>query len=613
MDRSFAQDLPVNGQFFFNPALINPSMIGVDGQPSVYLSHHKQWLGFPGAPQTSQFSVQTPTDGGLSLSVGFQADQRGLVKTSRFLLGGSYNIPVKKGTYMRFGLTAGGLNNRTDIDLLRFSNNPSDQALSSIVRQDIQLSGSAGISYHTPYFHFGLALPNLFQPDYLVTSPFAVTPLRPLQQIVVHGSYRMYFGDGDRHLLEPYLNYRIFSGLPSQLEAAAVVHLGGLLWAGASYRQGLGPSALAGFKPGGKLAVGYSYAPGGIGESAIKQASHEIQLGLLFGTPRKKLPVYSFVNAEKARKKTSANQLARNKKPAPKKKTPQNTAVARNSKKTKTKPAAKPVVAARPVTKPTTPTVTPEKPVVTAPANTIPVAGSQSVNTSQGVPKSIVLTGSDKENQPLTYNVLTQPAGGTLTGSGSNLTYTPRPDFSGSDSFTFQVSDGKSSSAPASVSITVKAKTEETLVPTGLDELDTEEGEDADARHGTSHIEDLKEESQRMSRLDDHKENPRELHTGEPARDADRHETVARGNHQEEIGVGNFVIVGIFKSKANAEKYASGLKSMGITGIDYSFLSERQVWYVHFNETGSLDEAKSLRDRERKFKIFRDAWLLTVQ
>lgn len=592
-------------------------MLGMDGQPSAYLSYRKQWLGFPGAPQTGQFSIQTPTNGGLAVSAGFQSDQRGLLSTTQVLLGGSYNIPIKKGTYMRFGLQAGGLTTKTDLDRLRFSTTPSDQVLSSLVAQNVQLAGSAGLSYHTPLFHIGFALPNIFQPDFLVTEPFTVAPLKPLQHMVFHGSYRFYFGDGDRHLFEPYMNYRLFSGLPAQLEAAGVIHLNGLMWTGASYRQGIGLSGLAGFKLGGTLAIGYSYAPGGIVESAVKQASHEIQLGLLFGTPRKKLPVYSFVNSEKAKKRATANQVAKNKKPVPRNKKPQPTVV-RNTKtppKQAAKPATKPVVATTPPVKPVTPTVTAEKPVTTPPANTAPAGVAQSVTINQGVPKSIVLSGSDKENQPITYTVVQQPAGGTITGSGANITYTPRPDFSGTDSFTFQVSDGKLNSTPVRVSISVIAKKEETLAPSGADILDTEEeeGEDADARHGTSHIEDLKEEGQRMLRLDDHKENPRELHTGEPARDGERHETVARGAHQEEMNVGNFVIVGIFKSRANAEKYANGLKSMGIPDIDFSYLSERSTWYVHFPETSTLDQAKTLRDRERKFKLFRDAWLLTVQ
>jgi len=68
----------------------------------------------------------------------------------------------------------------------------------------------------------------------------------------------------------------------------------------------------------------------------------------------------------------------------------------------------------------------------------------------------ILLTGTDPENAPLKFTLVTQPANGTLAGTAPNLTYTPKPGFSGNDGFTFRVNDGALDSAPATVAITVK-------------------------------------------------------------------------------------------------------------------------------------------------------------
>jgi hypothetical protein len=70
------------------------------------------------------------------------------------------------------------------------------------------------------------------------------------------------------------------------------------------------------------------------------------------------------------------------------------------------------------------------------------------------IANSIMLTGSDLENQPLTFILLSQPAHGTLSGTAPNLTYTPAANYSGADSFTFKVNDGADSNI-ATVSITV--------------------------------------------------------------------------------------------------------------------------------------------------------------
>ena len=83
------------------------------------------------------------------------------------------------------------------------------------------------------------------------------------------------------------------------------------------------------------------------------------------------------------------------------------------------------------------------------------MANNQSVVTNEDASVAITLTGSDVENDVLTYTVLNQPANGTLSGTGADLTYTPNGDYAGLDSFTFQANDGTVDSNIATISITV--------------------------------------------------------------------------------------------------------------------------------------------------------------
>jgi len=101
----------------------------------------------------------------------------------------------------------------------------------------------------------------------------------------------------------------------------------------------------------------------------------------------------------------------------------------------------------QPITEP--PSEQPEVP------NTPPVAYDQTLGTDEDTPVAITLTGSDPDGDPLTYNVVTNPANGSLSGTVPNLTYTPNPNFNGSDSFTFRADDGKANSNVATVSIIV--------------------------------------------------------------------------------------------------------------------------------------------------------------
>lgn len=95
--------------------------------------------------------------------------------------------------------------------------------------------------------------------------------------------------------------------------------------------------------------------------------------------------------------------------------------------------------------------------ITITPVNDAPIANAQTVNTSQNTPVLITLTGSDVEGDALTYTVVSQPTHGSVTGAVPNLTYTPAAGYSGLDSLTFQVNDGITNSAVATVAINVSA------------------------------------------------------------------------------------------------------------------------------------------------------------
>jgi hypothetical protein len=87
--------------------------------------------------------------------------------------------------------------------------------------------------------------------------------------------------------------------------------------------------------------------------------------------------------------------------------------------------------------------------------NSAPQANGQNVFTNEDAPVNITLTGSDPDGNPLTYQVVTGPTHGILSGNAPNLTYTPTSNYNGLDSFTFKTNDGQVDSAPSAVVITI--------------------------------------------------------------------------------------------------------------------------------------------------------------
>jgi len=89
--------------------------------------------------------------------------------------------------------------------------------------------------------------------------------------------------------------------------------------------------------------------------------------------------------------------------------------------------------------------------------NNPPVAKDDSVTTEEDTPVSITLDGSDPDEDALSYTVVESPSHGNLSGTAPDVKYTPNPNFNGSDSFTFKLSDETADSDAATVSITVTA------------------------------------------------------------------------------------------------------------------------------------------------------------
>jgi len=89
--------------------------------------------------------------------------------------------------------------------------------------------------------------------------------------------------------------------------------------------------------------------------------------------------------------------------------------------------------------------------------NKPPVAANAEVAGEEDRAVSFGLRASDADlpANTLGFSIVGNPSNGTLSGSGSNLTYTPKANFNGSDSFTFKVNDGTADSPTATVSLKI--------------------------------------------------------------------------------------------------------------------------------------------------------------
>ncbi len=106
------------------------------------------------------------------------------------------------------------------------------------------------------------------------------------------------------------------------------------------------------------------------------------------------------------------------------------------------------------------------------PVNDDPVTTPDTYTTSEDTPLSVTqLVGGvlqndrDADGNPINAVSYTNPSNGTLTaGPAGDFTYSPDLNFNGTDSFTYRASDGLASSAPETVTITVRAVNDDPVV-----------------------------------------------------------------------------------------------------------------------------------------------------
>ncbi|MEW6219009.1 MAG: Ig-like domain-containing protein, partial [Thermodesulfobacteriota bacterium] len=97
--------------------------------------------------------------------------------------------------------------------------------------------------------------------------------------------------------------------------------------------------------------------------------------------------------------------------------------------------------------------------ITVRPVNDPPVAASDTASTPQGqaVTVAVLANDTDPDNEPLTLASASNGRGGTARLDGDRAVYTPGPDFSGRDTFAYQVTDGHGGSATGTVEVTVQA------------------------------------------------------------------------------------------------------------------------------------------------------------
>jgi len=276
VDKSIAQQRPVQSLYMFDPILINPAYAGTQVQLSATAIYRNQWVNLEGAPKTLTTSVHSGfLKAKMGLGVIFANDQIGIHNDASFYGIYSYKIKLTPTSTISFGLQGGFNNLKSDYNKLNLKNQ-ADPNLSGVVTKFNPNVGT-GLYYRNKAFYLSLSSPQLIKNKVFdIEDPTATSLSR--QERYYYALVGTTFKLSDKVKLFPSVLARFQDEAPVSFDINSTFVLYDAVGLGLSYRLEEGVVGLFELQLNQNFHVGYAYD---FTASALRQysnGSHEIMV-----------------------------------------------------------------------------------------------------------------------------------------------------------------------------------------------------------------------------------------------------------------------------------------------------------------------------------------------
>jgi type IX secretion system PorP/SprF family membrane protein len=253
------QQEPQYAQYMYNSTIINPAYAGSRGALNAFLLHRSQWVGFEGAPKTTNLSFEMPVNENLGLALSFVKDQIGPSVENDLSASVSYGFYVSDYYRLSFGLKASV--NLLDVDFSRtYLNDNNDYQFQTNIDNRFAPNVGVGVYLHSDRGYAGLSSPSLlksFHFDRFADPNSDSFVVNPQSHVYLMGGYVLDLNDQIK--FKPSLLTKFTAGAPVQVDISANFLFSEKFSAGLSYRFNAAATFLAGFQATNNWFIGYSY------------------------------------------------------------------------------------------------------------------------------------------------------------------------------------------------------------------------------------------------------------------------------------------------------------------------------------------------------------------
>lgn len=276
---AYAQQQPIYSQYMFNMLTINPAYAGSHDVLGATALYRKQWVGIPGAPQTTILGVDMPANQNwLGLGLQLFSDKIGVENTSGLISSYAFRMHLfTTEDEFAIGVQAGLSNFKADytqVDLI----NPYDPSFAGNIVNVWLPSLGGGFYYHNDEFYVGLSSPNLLTSS--LKNKSVVTQSAVSSKLTSHFFFTTgyEFPLSDNLQLKPSLLVKAVAGAPIQADVNMNLWIDDRLSVGASYRTGDAIAAMVEVNLTSQFKLGYSYEKSISNLGQFSQGTHELML-----------------------------------------------------------------------------------------------------------------------------------------------------------------------------------------------------------------------------------------------------------------------------------------------------------------------------------------------
>jgi len=260
----------------------NRAYAGSRGVGTATALYRNQWVGIPGAPQTTSLGFDMAIKE-KKIGLGFQLydDRLGIERSTGFNASYAFRIRLTESGTLSLGLQAGILNYRANYSEVR-TFQPGDPSFSQNV-SGILPSAAAGVYYTSDKFYIGLSTPALLQTKISYDNIASVSSVsgRDLHLFLASGFVLPLNQD---LVLKPSLLVKAVSGAPVEYDLNTNLWIQNTLALGFSYRTGDSYVGMLELQLSKQLRLGYAYDKTFTNLNSYNTGTHELMLRMEFGS-----------------------------------------------------------------------------------------------------------------------------------------------------------------------------------------------------------------------------------------------------------------------------------------------------------------------------------------